>query len=386
MTVNILDLPLEVIEHILLFATPSAVAAFSQTCKIYFSLIYMTRDNHFWRSYFFCQGLYDDPRLRLKPNRPTTVHWEKLVQRWTAAANVLRRNTPIKDVATIRDLLELIDRSRPSPGASLNLIHLRKLLEESESIVVSLNDFIQDGTDVTSEQMQLVYRLKLFIGWQTVERTREARLAARCYVYDLRNYRKSNFYGPLLPDGSGRANWVHMYKVWEVIVNNAMDFVDDYQLLLPCNIYELQQGATINPNISKDERDWAGITGKWQVIVAFCDHRDLIGMSVKYTIYRNVLALILPKAFNNPLAVTQQPSPGVFEDEDFEEALRTLDFDFIVVGVLHDDNEDEWPDRPTLRFVGVMGTTHRITGTVYMGPDDQVRWSFVSVPLNALYL
>lgn len=43
-------IPLEIIEQVLLFLDPLQVAAFSQTCKSFFNLVYASRDNHLWRT------------------------------------------------------------------------------------------------------------------------------------------------------------------------------------------------------------------------------------------------------------------------------------------------------------------------------------------------
>ncbi|GJJ15605.1 hypothetical protein Clacol_009883 [Clathrus columnatus] len=342
----------EIIESILLFATPSTVGAFSQTCKTYYSLIYSHQDNHFWRNFFLAQGIYDDPRLNFE-QKNSMIRWDKLVQNWVAAAKVLLGRRSITSVDTIRGLLDLVDYSRPGPESSLNLLHFEKLIEECDGISTLLSNFIENETDVASERTQLVHRLKVYIGL-AAHKTPEARLEARCYIYNLQNYTKATSYGPFLPDKSGRVNWVHLFRAQEILVMNAMDFVNNHQSLLPCTMHDLQQWGT--PDTIKDERDWAGITGKWQVIFSFCDHRDLM-------------------AFNDPFTYPRRAT-NIFEAEDFEEAFRVIDFDFTVSGVSHED--DAWSTRPTLHFIGRMGDAHRITGRVYVGPDGHVNWSFVS--------
>ena len=47
--------------------------------------------------------------------------------------------------------------------------------------------------------------------------------AARAFVYDLRYYSFENNFGPYLPDGSGRVNWVHLQAIHRVF---AMHFID----------------------------------------------------------------------------------------------------------------------------------------------------------------
>lgn len=284
MTIGIFHLPLEIIESILLFATPSAVGAFSQTCKLYYSLIYSSRDNHFWRNFFFAQGLYDDPRLNSN-SQNSTVRWDNLVQRWTAAANVFRKNRPITNIDTISSLLELVDYSCPHPNTSLNLHHLKSLFDGHDDVVAALDSFVQNEPKATSYPVQLVHRLKVFFGWATIRRDYRARLNSRCYIYNLENYKESNSYGPFVPDRSGRVNWVHIYNVLMVLASNILDIADEDRSVLPWGVQALQQGGAINSTTIKDvvgcEEDWAGVTGKWKIIFSFCDHRDLIG-SVDY--------------------------------------------------------------------------------------------------------
>ena len=61
---SILTLPAEVVEHILIFAAaggfPQAIAAFAQTCKANYSIVYDSPDQHLWREIYLTT--FDDPR------------------------------------------------------------------------------------------------------------------------------------------------------------------------------------------------------------------------------------------------------------------------------------------------------------------------------------
>ena len=61
---SILDLPTELIEHILISAAvygiPSAIGAFSRTCKSAYNFVYNPKDHHLWREIYL--STFDDPR------------------------------------------------------------------------------------------------------------------------------------------------------------------------------------------------------------------------------------------------------------------------------------------------------------------------------------
>ncbi|KAG8932923.1 hypothetical protein FRC02_000350 [Tulasnella sp. 418] len=66
----ILNLPLEIIQHILICATPLDVASISQTCRAFRDIIYSPTDTHIWKSLFL--DLFDDPRIRAEVCRDQT--------------------------------------------------------------------------------------------------------------------------------------------------------------------------------------------------------------------------------------------------------------------------------------------------------------------------
>lgn len=78
---------------------------------------------------------------------------------------------------------------------------------------------------------------------------------------------------------------------------------------------------------------------------------------------------------------------SVFEEQDFAEALRFLEFELSLVNV--ERPSEPTPShhliRPTLHFLGRISGNARVKGKVYMTPDEQVRWSFVR-QYTALYL
>jgi hypothetical protein len=65
---------------------------------------------------------------------------------------------------------------------------------------------------------------------------------------------------------------------------------------------------------------------------------------------------------------------SIFENPEFSEVFRSLDFEIRVL----DSNEDELhPSRPRIYFAGTMGNQTTMNGYVQMTPDNQIRWHFV---------
>lgn len=75
----------------------------------------------------------------------------------------------------------------------------------------------------------------------------------------------------------------------------------------------------------------------------------------------------------------ETPNPAIFDDDNFEEALRFLEFELSLTGVdeLPESTPAQHRNRPTLHFVGKISGNASVRGRVYMTPDDQVRWTFV---------
>ncbi|KAF8508214.1 hypothetical protein JB92DRAFT_2954126 [Gautieria morchelliformis] len=358
----IVQLPLEIIEAILSILPLPAVSAFAQTCKTYRSLVYNPIDNHLWRTLFLNQEEYDDPRLVL--GQEAHISWDSLLKQWTAVSKVLHAHAPLYTIEVLRTLIQMAEYARPAKQSlqfdSRNLEHLRTLLRSSGFFSQTVHTSGQEGLDPDSdvELAHMVSRLKLYAGLEAIVSTPSRRLHARSIVYDLRNYHKGNDYGPFIPDGGGRVHWKHLYAIHEVIALNIMDFAESDQGL-PMSMRHIQP-QSIPRSESADARDWAGLEGKWQVIFCFCDHRDLL-------------------AFNRQHTMHATPNPSVFQEEDFEEALRFLEFELsLVTAEEPSETIPHCPARPTLHFLGKISGNARVKGRVYMTPDEQVRWSFMS--------
>lgn len=77
---------------------------------------------------------------------------------------------------------------------------------------------------------------------------------------------------------------------------------------------------------------------------------------------------------------------SIFEDPDFGEVFRSLEFTLRVTKTTTDINH---PTRPAIHFVGEMpDVSTSMRGTVNMTPDDQIHWHFVYFFIlhDAIYL
>lgn len=264
-------LPLEIVETILGASSLAGISAFSQTCRANRDVVYQPTDGHLWRTLFLNQPEYDDPRLVL--GNGALIPWNTLLQRWTAVSKRLRARAPRFTVEVLETLFEMIEYARPAlrPLAldSRNLQHVHSLLHSGGFF----NPSVYMPVDDDSEQMHMISRLRVYVGLEAVVPTALRRLQARSFVYDLRNYHDRNEHGPFFADGSGRVHWRHVHAIQEVIAMNIMDSPDDGLSVLPMSIGHIQ--ARSIPRGIADDRDWAGLGGKWRVVFCFCDHRSV---------------------------------------------------------------------------------------------------------------
>lgn len=92
-----------------------------------------------------------------------------------------------------------------------------------------------------------------------------------------------NYYyirGPLSQDGSGRVDWELLNSILIVISLNVHDHIAYTHDYCPHVIHPSGISSTLPysaPGLKEHTKtdDWAGITGDWRRLIAFCDFRDL---------------------------------------------------------------------------------------------------------------
>ncbi len=258
-------IPSEVIERVLLLLDPLDVASFSQTSKQCYNLIYHSWDNHLWRELYLAQP-FDDPRLArtslLEPISVESINWMRSLQA------IIRARTVLKDPSkcrrgereiTLRTLVAMLRGATPTPSISektlsKNLVWLVAMLRQGT--------LLNDGSiSLSPMEDQLRAYLLVHLGLTPRDAISVTKAAARAFVYDMRNYCDEAWFGPYLPDGSGRINWVHVHAIHRVIAMHLVDLREGELFvfpLIPISMPYCQ--SVIPPRIDLDGLyDWAGL-------------------------------------------------------------------------------------------------------------------------------
>ncbi len=276
------DLPIEVLEHILLLLDPIDVAQFAQTCSVHHFLLYGGPDSqHMWRELYLRQP-FDDPRRCYTPlGRPLQkIDWKLRLQRIMRARAVLTKVSacrPEERCDVLQTLIDMVTHIPPlthPEGIELSMNHVWTTAMLRGSALIEHEEW-----QLSSEEQQLRARLHTYFGLNASDFERQKRTASRAFVYAMRNYRYDNDFGPFMMDGSGRVNWVHLRAVHHVM---SMHIVPDTEEAATAvfNVFPMSMPWTqsIIPNgiNLEEEQDWAGVEGKWQCSFCFVDHRELL--------------------------------------------------------------------------------------------------------------
>lgn len=285
----IYDIPLEILEQIILELDPIDMASLAQTCKAYHALLYQSPSQHLWRSMYLSQPL-DDPRRCVDPLGNslvnTEVDWKDLLQRIIRLRTLARNHSLCKSEErelVFRTLRYLICQIPPTPDVpseelSLNLVWLAALLRGGAFL-----DIESWPADLPETERQLLACIHTHFGISTRDRRRSQLTLSRAFVYAMRHYTWDNEFGPFLMDGSGRVNWVHLQAIHHVMSMHLVPqtFSEEpeegqsaftiFPMSLPfCQTF-IPQGLVLD-----QEKDWAGVAGVWTCAFCFCDHRELL--------------------------------------------------------------------------------------------------------------
>ncbi|KAJ7770828.1 hypothetical protein DFH07DRAFT_953826 [Mycena maculata] len=368
---HLLSIPLELLEHILLFCHPHTVAHFSSTCRFGEDLVYRSADQYFWRQLFLL--LFDDPRHAM--NRlsvdPASFDWKGQLVRRMKAERAVFIDTPGDRESALETLVCIAEEALPSrysdygdPPASRNIEWLDNVLRTSHILDVSF----------APNEAQFGDRLKAYMGLSLKPESEEnaevlsmIRTQSRCFVYDLRNYHPGNMWGPYLLDGN--ISWSHVERIINVVETNLRE---QQSLLIPRPPVGLQAIRAHSAPGDFTGSDWAGVEGTWRRYVCFMDYRDLF-------------------AFNFSDVYTGPRDPAFFDDRGFREATRLIEINLHLITrdkmrvrfPTGDPPMDRNPDYPTLYMSGTSrGASSQealVQGFVYMGQDFIPRWRFTSI-------
>ena len=285
MPATLASIPLEIVEEFLLFLDPLDVATFSQTCKSFYSLVYPPRDNHLWRALYLAQP-FDDPRRALTPylDRPLleNIDWKGSLQAIIRARTVLTNPSkcrPGEQEAILRTLIKMLRDAAPATSSSGNT--------PSENLIW-LAAMLRDGAFLTSDapgshllsaaEEQMRARLLVHLGLTPCDAKSANKAAALAFVYDLRHYGYDSRFGPYMPDGSGRINWVHVHAIHRAIAMHLVDLDEDEPFVFPPIPISMSYCQSVIPpgmDLSR-ERDWAGVEGVWHIAYSLIEHSELI--------------------------------------------------------------------------------------------------------------
>lgn len=273
--VALTTIPPEIIEEIILHLDPIEVSRVAQSSHFLHTLVYNPKDQALWRELYLEQP-FDDPRKCLSPEGQLRTHidWKDELQR-IIRARIIVDHPPLcrpGEMTTIlRTLIQLGTYVPPLTSQidiSCNLIWLAATLRGGL--------FLDERTDASEEERQLRARLHTYFGLTNHDARRSTRVRTRAFVYDLRNYRSDNIYGPF--DADGHVNWVHVQALHHVVSMHIVDLQEDDNFefaIFPMSLPYTQPVISHTRDLDLEE-DWAGVTGTWTVSFCFCDHRELL--------------------------------------------------------------------------------------------------------------
>lgn len=287
------DFPPEVLDTILSWAEPAAVAAFAQTCRLHRATVYNAPDQHLWRSLYLAQDL-DDPRVcvdeHLKPFDMAHFDWKRELQCIMRVRTVglnPKACRPGEISSVLEILLSLCTRypiasahSNAEPVVSLNLLWAAALLTKGALLDAPV------CSGLPHREAQLCARLHTMFGLTELDRTHAQRVRSRAYVYDMRRYSADNRWGPFAQDRSGKVDWELVCALHHVMSMHIVDMIEDPHRVNWITVSPMSMGyCQPRPRIFQmsDKRDWAGVTGDWWVSFAFCDHRELLSECLCYS-------------------------------------------------------------------------------------------------------
>ena len=279
-TTMIGTLPIELVQHILIFCGPKDVAAFSQTCRKLGSFVYETEDQFLWRELFLAVP-FDDLAKSHSREPEATGEWKKELQTRVRAETLVTlsyEDMRAKDHDSISNAFDTLTRvlySTP-PDEYKNLCWLTSLAAGS----FVFNDY--DRFPRFLSNTQPLHQL-LASSWDlwgsTLNGARRKRLLddARYFVYNLSKYSAESNWGAFSwtgSEGSTRvftANWEHIKHCVSILLLHGEN--DDRPP------YGLRRAVAYSAPDShmRASDDWAGVEGVWLRDVCFLDYTTLFG-------------------------------------------------------------------------------------------------------------
>ncbi|KZP32390.1 hypothetical protein FIBSPDRAFT_848796 [Athelia psychrophila] len=279
-TALIFTIPPEVSEHALTYLHPTDVASFAKVSRAGRALVYGAPDYYLWRQLFL--ALFDDPRKSLKGHSAHLAYnWKGELQRRIRAEltafNAEQR--PDEQITTVKTLIAVILESPPVEatipyGESASLRFATRILRDSAILSTP------DAPDKICAQKISRLRAYLALSLDSPEQKHsedgsqflaDLRVKSRCYVYDLRNYRRDNEFGPFLRERE--VNWAHVEAIVNVVQMNLVELEGLWLDTRPPVGLEATRGYSAPGAFKRTPEDWACVEGTWRRYVSFMDYR-----------------------------------------------------------------------------------------------------------------
>jgi hypothetical protein len=314
---ELLNLPPELLEHILSFLDPYGLVAFGLVCK-YTAAVISPSNQPVWRHAFL--HLFDDPSKAwsaLLPSARSANAANEALWNWhsktrerctalkavTTTSKVYRRQNLDLTTNALVDIIETAYSSPPTDRTSKDTkvdyerrrsVSIRTLQEAfltSRDAERAIHDFNADysapsellsphpGRPVTRSIVferkhvsENASKLHTFFGPTKRERRSDSSQGrARCIVYDWHLTGPETDYGPYKDIKSGQwgqVNWRSLEAVSSLITHH-MELLANEQMTFPRGFkYALPYQMPADPAHSED---WAGVTGNWLGTYSFLD-------------------------------------------------------------------------------------------------------------------
>lgn len=288
------DLSLEIIDRILFTLDPLDVAHVSQTSRFFYEIIYGSHNQQFWRGLYLAQPL-DDPRRTVTylGARREDIDWRGELLRITRARTVMKQPSVCRREerrAVLRACIDLITHVPPLTSLDGAGTPSRNVRWVTRHIGDEDGGFLEGAYDtwagLDAEEEQLLARLHVLYGLTRRDVDPARRRTSQAFVYSQRHHTAERRYGPFLPDGRGRVDWVF---VWTLVHTFGMllleaDGGEEGECALCCPLGLAFCQSIIPRGVDLDrEEDWAGVEGLWSVRYGFIDHRELIRKSYTFS-------------------------------------------------------------------------------------------------------
>jgi hypothetical protein len=289
----IMDLPLEVIQRVLIHCCPREVAEFSKTCRAANDLIHSPCDQYLWRHLYLAHP-FDHPESVESDRIAAGVVAEAAVggaegvdYRRRLMDLVKAERAAAKDGYAAREGREALQalthllENLPVWPTSGDANHLHQpsynarwlednLKEESGLLSSDSSNPITNTQEPYNKLEGTKARLRLcllssykhndepgyFLTDEEESFFTHKRNRSRCFVYDLRNYSEKNRWGPFTTDNC--VNWIHVEHLMNVV---WMNLCDSPLLRMPRPKIGTESFRPHSSGGAHSPEDWAGVEG-----------------------------------------------------------------------------------------------------------------------------